>query len=56
MHYGFRKGRGTNDVLAMITDLIYTNLFTSKPIAVVFLDLSKVFDTVDQKKLIDKLY
>ena len=53
--YGFVKNTGTTDALNYISKIIYKNLDISKPIIVAFLDLAKVFDTVNHRVLLDKL-
>lgn len=48
-----KKYRGTK---TLGNALIYKNLDISKPIAAVFLDLAKTFNTGDYKILTEKLY
>ena len=46
--FGFIKNIGTKDALNHLSEIIYTNLDKSLPIALTFLDLNKI--------LLDKLY
>lgn len=53
--FGFRKNLSTSDALQLFSDTIFQNLDASKPSMAIFLDLAKAFDTVDHKKLLQKL-
>lgn len=54
--YGFIEGRSTDDAIHLLTKYIYESLDKSKPSLCIFVDLSKDFDTVCHKKLMEKLY
>ena len=54
--FDFIKNSGTEDALNRLTNIIYNNLDSSKPIIATFLDLAKAFDTVDHELLLDKLH
>ena len=53
--FGFRKGHSTDDALISLINSIYDSFNQNKYTLVVFIDLSKPFDTVDHNILIDKL-
>lgn len=52
---GFRKGYSTTSVLACITDNVMRSLDRGDAVALVLLDFSKAFDTLDQALLCSKL-
>ena len=47
--YGFRKNKSTKDALTLISNVIYDKLDKSISIAIIFLDLAKVCDTVNHQ-------
>ncbi|KAL4131531.1 hypothetical protein QTP88_008826 [Uroleucon formosanum] len=53
--FGFRPGLGTENALYSATHFIKNALDNSKKVIAIFLDLSKAFDTVNHKKLINIL-
>ena len=53
--YGFRPGRGTNDAILKLTEIITSYVDNNKKCLAVFLDLAKAFDTVSHKILLSKL-
>ena len=54
--YGFRSGHSTEHAALELTDRIITNIDNKKSPLNIFLDLSKAFDTLDHKILLDKLH
>ena len=53
--FGFRKGHSTDHALIKLIDNIYDSFNQNKYTLGVFIDLSKAFDTIDYKILINKL-
>ena len=53
--YGFRTNRGTEEAINKLHERITTCLDNKEKCAVVFPDLSKAFDLVVHKKLLEKL-
>lgn len=53
--FGFRQDYSTSTVLVEITENIPKDLQNGKYVAAIYLDLSKAFDTVDHKRLLNKL-
>ena len=54
--FGFRTNCSTSDAIAQFLDGCYDSLNCRKVTVSVFLDLSKAFDTLDHKILVQKLY
>ena len=52
---GFRKGFSNTISIADVTDMLFANTDKNQPTIAVFVDLCKVFDTVDHEVLINKL-
>ena len=51
--YSYQKGKGTNDALCDFAEYLFTNLNCNKKIIVLFLDLTKAFDTIPHRILIE---
>ena len=56
VQYGFRKSHSTELAALELIDSIYKKLDQGKTPIAIFLDLSKAFDTIDHKILINKLH
>ena len=50
--FGFRKGISTGDAILDFLDNVYNSINMSKHLAAVYLDLPKVFDTVNHNILL----
>jgi len=53
--FGFRKGRSTIHALHSSVNIIQNSLKNSKHVLGIFVDLSKAFDTLDHRIMLDKL-
>ena len=53
--YGFREKRSTSLAISKLMEQLYSNFNDSQITQGIFLDFSKVFDTIDHKSLIEKL-
>ena len=53
---GFRQGHSTQSLLLRLTDSWYKSLDNGEYVGVVFLDISKAFDTVSHQLLLHKLH
>ena len=53
--YGFRANHSTNLAIMQLIDQITSSVDKREVCAGIFLDLSKAFDTVNHKILVDKL-
>lgn len=53
--FGFREGKSTQDAIINLTSQIYKAIDNGRPSLCVFLDLSKAFDTVSHKQLLETL-
>lgn len=54
-HYGFRKNKSTEDLLSAFSNIINKNLDKQNNILVLFVDLSKAFDTLDHSQILNAL-
>ena len=52
--FGFRKGHSTEHAIAQLVDQIYESFETGNYTVGIFVDLSKVFDTVNHATLLKK--
>lgn len=53
--YGFLKQQGPKDALSLINSLLCDKIKQKQPVVATFLDLSKIFDTVNHQILQEKI-
>ena len=53
--FGFQKGKSTVDAVSCVTEYLYDSLNNKKHAIMILVDLSKAFDTVNNKILLKKL-
>ena len=53
--FGFRKGKSTEQAILTFLDNIRNSVDPGKLVGGCFIDLSKVFDTISHRKLLEKL-
>ena len=53
--FGFRKAHSTEDALMRFADMVQRELAANKHVVLVFVDVSKAFDSCDHKTLIRKI-
>lgn len=54
--FGFRCGLGTEDALIEVMNPLHEGLNNSNMVAALFVDITKAFDMVDHKVLLDKMW
>jgi len=54
--YGFRPNESTDQAISNVTKMIRSTLEERKKCVTVYLDLAKVFDTIDHIKLLKKMH
>ena len=53
--FGFQKGKGTTEALKSLNEKIASALNEGKFVGAIFVDLQKAFDTINRRKIIEKL-
>ena len=53
--YGFRRGRSTTQAIAQLNNWVLESMDEGKVTGLLFVDISKAFDSINHKVLLDKL-